>query len=285
VVKARIPRKWPYTAAKPGRARRVVRKPDAEQRGVRRRETPQPVWRITPRQARIALAGSTLALLVSVGWWAWHSPWLTVHDIEVSGASQVPASQIMEAAGIDGASVFTLDLSAAEARIESLPKISDATLERHGWTSVSIHVQERTPWGNWQMNGVNVPVDIDGYVLDGPPAPEGAPVIIEVDPKRVLNPGDRLEPDAIQLAARLIDEADTAFGREVMLLAYREDAGLTVALSSPEINEKPVWVTFGDSRDYDYKVAALYVLFEQAKERKLALNAVDLRFGNRLSFN
>ena len=31
--------------------------------------------------------------------------------------------------------------------------------------------------------------------------------------------------------------------------------------------------------------AALYVLLEQAKERKLALNAVDLRFGNRLSFN
>ncbi|MEX0750692.1 MAG: hypothetical protein WD359_07765, partial [Dehalococcoidia bacterium] len=103
--------------------------------------------------------------------------------------------------------------------------------------------------------------------------------------RRVLNKGDRIDRGAIQLAARIVDEAETAFGRRVLVLAYRQESGLTVALSSTDINGKPVWVTFGDSRDYDYKIASLYVLLEQAKERDLALNAVDLRFGDRLSFN
>ena len=43
-------------------------------------------------------------------------------------------------------------------------------------------------------------------------------------------------------------------------------------------------MTFGDGRDYDYKVATLFVLFQRAKQDELALNVVDLRFGDRLSF-
>ena len=50
-------------------------------------------------------------------------------------------------------------------------------------------------------------------------------------------------------------------------LLYRQSAGLTAVLSRPQdVDGKPLWVTFGDSRDYDYKVAALYVLMEQARE-------------------
>jgi hypothetical protein len=255
------------------------------ERGVRRRETPEPVWRVTPMQARVAFFGATFALVASAAWWAYHSPYLTVSNVEVAGANEVPAQDIAQAAGIKGDSIFSLDLAAAEARVEEIPKVFDATVEKHGWTSVTITVEERSAWGSWQIDGVRVPIDIDGYVLDGPPAPDGSPVILEVDPERVLNKGDRIDPGAVQLAARLVDEAETAFGRRVLVLAYRQESGLTVALSSPDIDGKPVWVTFGDSRDYDYKIASLYVLLEQAKERDLALGAVDLRFGDRLSFN
>jgi hypothetical protein len=56
-------------------------------------------------------------------------------------------------------------------------------------------------------------------------------------------------------------------------------------LSGVNVNGRPVWAVFGDSRDYDYKVAALYVLLEQAERDGRSLNTVDLRFGDRLSFN
>lgn len=282
---ARTPGRWPYRAAKPGRRRRVVKVRDDGQHGVQRRTPRDPRIRVSRTQARIAFAAAVLSLLAWTAWWGYHAPWVTVQHVTVSGASQLTPQQVQAAAGIDGASVFGLDLKAAQARVAALPKVRSATVAKHGWNSVTIDVQERTAWGSWQMNGVDVPIDADGYVLDGQAAPQGAPVIQEVDPRHVLNAGDRVDPGAVQLAVKLVHDSDAAFGRKVLALIYRQNAGLTAVLSGSEVDDHALWVTFGDSRDYDYKVAALYVLIEQARQEDLPLNAVDLRFGDRLSFN
>jgi hypothetical protein len=215
-------------------------------------------------------------------WWH-HSLWLTVQKITVTGTVALTPEQVREAAGLNGHSTFALDVDGARSRVAALPKVRSVTVTKLGWNAVSIDLEERTPWGSWQINGFNVPIDIDGYVLDTP-APEGSPLIVEIEPKRVINTGDRLDPGAVQLAARLVRESSTAFGRTTLGLVYRQDSGLTAVLSGSETDDKPLWVTFGDSRDYDYKVAALYVLIEQARQSDVALNAVDLRFGDRLTF-
>lgn len=278
---ARTRSNWPYRAAKPGRARRVVRA--EERQGPQSRNAASAA--ITPRQARRLLLVMLAAGALVVAWWLYRSPYLTVHEIEVVGATRLDEQHVRDVADIDGQSAFRLDLEAAERRLEALPEVRAATIEKHGWTGATITIEERTPWGSWQVDGVNVAVDIDGYVLGGGTAPEGAPVIVEVEPQRVIEDGDRLDPGAIQLAARLTDEAERAFGRRVLGFAYRQSAGLTVVLSGADIEAAPVWVTFGDSRDYEYKVRALYVLLEQAREAQLRVTAVDLRFGSRLSFN
>jgi hypothetical protein len=281
----RTPGKWPYRAAPPVRGRRVVKTHDGAPRGVRRRAAPEPRYRLTRLQARLVLAGAVVAMLCSAAWWAYHSPWLTVEHVEVRGVQQLSPDAIRSAAGLDGKSVFLLDLKSAQARVDALPMVKSATVAKHGRNTVTIDVQERTAWGSWQMNGVNVPIDADGYVLDGPPAPPGSPVIVEANPHRVLNTGDQIDPGAVELAARLVRESDAAFGRKVLALVYRQDAGIIAVLSGSATDDKPLWVTFGDSRDYDYKVAALYVLIQQAEDENLTLNTVDLRFGDRLSFN
>lgn len=282
---ARTPGRWPYRAAKPARTRRVVRAAQAP-RGVQRRDVIAPApFRITTRQARLTLLALAVGGVLSAALWAYHSPYMTVHEVEVTGASQYSPDEIRAVADIDGDSAFTVDLQAARARVAALTKVRSVSIEKHGWTGVTIAVEERVPWGSWQINDVKVPIDADGYVLDGVTAAEDAPVIIEADPQGVINAGDRMDPGAVQLAARLVDESRTAFGRDVLALVYRRSAGLTVVLSGEDIDGKPVWVTFGDSRDYDFKVAALYVLLERAREDDLALSAVDLRFGDRLSFN
>ncbi|TAK62624.1 MAG: FtsQ-type POTRA domain-containing protein [Dehalococcoidia bacterium] len=282
---ARTPGKWPYRAAKPVRGRRVVKARDASPRGVHRRTAAEPTYRITRLQARLVLAAAVLAMLGSGAWWAYHSPWVTVEHAQVRGLQQLSPEQIRSAAGVDGKSVFGLDLKAAQARVAALPMVKSATVTKHGWNGVTIDVQERTVWGSWQMNGANVPIDADGYVLDGPPALPGSPVIVEANPHRVLNAGDRLDPGAIELAARLVRESDAAFGRTVQALVYQQDAGIIAVLSGSATDDRQLWVTFGDARDYDYKVAALYVLIQQAQDENLTLNTVDLRFGDRLSFN
>jgi cell division protein FtsQ len=255
-------------------------------RGVHRRETAAaPQAPISPGQARLMLAILLIGAIVGAAYWAYQSPYLTVHEVRVEGASQLSDAQVREIAGIDGESMFGVDVEAAEARLQALPQVRSASVERHGWTGATITIEERVPWGSWQINGVNVPIDIDGHVLDGVTPAADAPVIVEVEPQRAIRAGDRLDPGAIQLAARLVDEADRTLGRRVVALAYRQNAGLTAILSGADIDSAPVWVTFGDSRDYDYKVAALYVLLQQARDANIKLSSVDLRFGGRISFN
>ncbi len=282
---ARTPGRWPYRAAKPVRRRRVIKAPHDAPRGVRPLTGGAAGFRITRLQARMAAGAAAAFMLASAGWYAYHSPWLTVSHVTIAGTSQVTPEQVQAAAQLRGESVFGLNLKAAQERITALPKVRSATVKKTGWNSVTVTVEGRVPWGSWQINGVNVPIDVDGYVLDGPAAPAGSPVIVEVDPRRVLKAGDRLDPGTVQLAARLVKESETAFGRRVRALVYRQTSGLTAVLSGAAADDHAIWVTFGDARDYDYKVAALYVLLERAQEDDLALNAVDLRFGDRMSFN
>jgi len=284
VASGRTPRKFPYRTGTTLRPRRVVKVREEAPRGVRAIEAPKPWIRITPQQARIALGLAATTMLVSAAWYAYHSPWLSVREVEVSGAMQVSPERVREAAALDGDSIFSLDLAAAEARVEQLPKVRDAVVERSRRNGVSITVEERTAWGSWRINGVDVPIDADGYVLDGT-APPGSPVIEEFDPQRAINAGERIDPAAVEAAVRITREAETAFGRRVVALLYRRNSGLTAVLSGVNVNGKGVWAVFGDSRDYEYKVASLYVLLQQAESEGLALTTVDLRFGDRLSFN
>jgi cell division protein FtsQ len=253
-------------------------------RGVQRRDAP-PAPSITRAQARLMLAIVMLAGILAGAYWLYRSPYMTVHEVRVTGASQLSEARVREVAGIDGQSTFRVDVRAAERRLLALPQVRSAHVEKHGWTGATITIEERTPWGSWRVNGVDVPIDADGYVLDGVTAPEGAPVIVDVDPQRAISAGDRLDAGAVQLAARLVDESERALGRRVIALAYRESAGLTAVLSSTDIGGAAVWATFGDSRDYEYKIAALYVLLEEAAAADIKVTAVDLRFGSRLSFN
>ena len=282
----KTPGKWPYRAGMPGRKKRVVKQKEREEapRGVLGPEETARPW-ITPTQARLVVLAAAVSVFAAGAWWAYHSPFLTVQNVNVVGATTVPVDDVRHAAGLSGDSTFGLDLGAAEARIEALPKVRDATVTKSGWDTVKITIEERVVWGSWKMGESHVPIDIDGHVLDGASAPWGSPVIVEVNPQRALQPGDRIDPGAIELADRLIRESDTAFGRQVQALLYRQSAGLTVVLAPQDVDGKALWVTFGDSRDYDYKVAALYVLLQQAKEQDLAVNVVDLRFGDRLVFN
>jgi hypothetical protein len=285
--RSRTPRKWPYRAARPFRRPGVVRSrqaADAATGGVVREEKAPPRPIITPWQVRLLLLGAFFAAVGSGLWWAYRSPHFTVQHVTVEGTRALSADLVRETAALDGDSTFTLDPDGAEARIMALEGVREATVEKTSWNSVRITIDERVAWGSWQIEGKNVPIDEYGYVLDGDPAPDGSPVIVEVAAARVINVGERLDPGAVEVAVRLMRESERSIGRRVQALIYRKDAGLTAVFAPSDVDGNPLWVTFGDSRDYDYKVAALYVLIEQARAEDLALNAVDLRFGDRLSF-
>jgi cell division protein FtsQ len=109
----------------------------------------------------IPLAGVALVLGVLA------SPIFGVRNITVDG-TQYSSTEILEEAKsiIDGKSIFSVDLHAAEELLRTDPWIRDARASRHFPSTVSFEIDERTPVA-WFVGGDNQSrvIDVDGKVI------------------------------------------------------------------------------------------------------------------------
>ena len=80
------------------------------------------------------------------------------------------------------------------------------------------------------------------------------------------------------LAKRIFKESPRFLGESVELLEYRPEVGVTVVFHGG------MRVTFGDERSYEYKVAVLAELLDNLSVQGKAPKAVDLRFGERVTY-
>ena len=205
------------------------------------------------------------------------SPALRVHEIEVGGATTVSAADIEAAAGLNGASLLTADLSAAESRVEGLPMVKEATITRAWPRTVSIAIVERTPWAVWQAGSRAYTVDEEGVVLVGD-APDGAPVISVLGADVGLEPGQIVDQDAVTLARSLAERVPAEFALNVAMFEWSDDRGLTITTDSGYS------VVLGDSQDMEYKLAVWREIEANLGRANMTGHVLDLRFGDRPSF-
>lgn len=96
----------------------------------------------------LAVAASAIlaALLVFVGLRESADPRFAFTGLGIAGASHTTAADIDAAAAISaGENVWLIDTRAAQRRIESLPWVASATIERSWPNRVAVRVVERTP--------------------------------------------------------------------------------------------------------------------------------------------
>ena len=229
------------------------------------------------RVRRLAL----LALLAAVavgGWWLVQSPLLRIQEVTVEGTRLLDPEEVAAAADLRGASILFPDTGGARRRIESEPMVKSVTFERAWPRGMRIIVQERRPWGFWEAQTRRYVIDEDGVVLERVLPDEGAPVIRQLDATQNLEAGDRVDSDAVSLARQLVEAAPQRLGLAVATVEYRDRDGLTAVF------EEGLRVTFGDGSDFDYKMAALKALLDQAQQQGVEVRTVDLRFGERIAF-
>jgi cell division protein FtsQ len=170
--------------------------------------------------------------------------------------------------------LFTVRLGAIEARLEANPYIESAKVTRDWPDGVDITLVERTPVGVWQVGGQSFLVDQAGYVLgalvDEPPA--NTLPIVAID-AAIPAPGERIDADALALVPDLMTAVPRATGERILSFEYSSTEGLTA------ITESGVRIVFGDSKDYEYKLAALGGVFNEARQQALPFSVIDLRFG------
>jgi cell division protein FtsQ len=225
------------------------------------------------------LAGFSLILAAFATYVGLRSPMFNVDAVSVKGIDTLDGAALAEISGLQGESMFRLDLEAASANLLALPQVKSVSYERDWPNGVTIHIVERVPFAFWSVGGREYTVDADGIVL-AVGAPSGpAPRIVEPDANRIMGPGDQVHPDALALAARITFESPRVVGQSVQVLEYRPSIGVTAVFTNG------MRVTFGDERSYEYKVSVLSGLLEQLQARGVASpRAVDLRFGERVTY-
>jgi cell division protein FtsQ len=203
---------------------------------------------------------------------------LNVQQVHIRGTETLDNASLVEIAGLKGASMIDLPQDEVRSRLLEIPQIKSVSIDRSWPNTVNLDIEERQPVAYWAVGGRDFVVDAEGVVLAAS-APRGTvPRITESDASRVMGPGDRVHPDAIALARRIYNESPRFLNQSVRELEYRAGIGVTAVFTNG------MRVTFGDERAYEYKVAVLSKLLDQLSAKNFTPRAVDLRFGERVTY-
>jgi cell division protein FtsQ len=148
------------------------------------RRRPMPRW--AGRSVRGGAAAVIFGLSLAGPTWLWQSGWVAdaansvfeaaadsladagfrVEEVMLEGRHNESSAQIMRALGIlRGVPLLTVNLRSARTRLEELPWIRVASVEREFPDTVRVRIVERRPLALWQRKNELVLVDDEGGVI------------------------------------------------------------------------------------------------------------------------
>ncbi|HEX6103510.1 MAG TPA: FtsQ-type POTRA domain-containing protein, partial [Alphaproteobacteria bacterium] len=158
--------------------------PRAKRRPAPPRRRPKP--KLSPRMLRLGAIGFAGALLIGAAGYAVASGWagerldavgrglvavaadsgLRVRNVLVEGRSETKAADILEALEAErGAPLLAIDVAGAKERLERLPWVKSATVERRLPDTLRVRVEERKAFALWQHGKRLALIDRDGTVI------------------------------------------------------------------------------------------------------------------------
>ncbi len=237
------------------------------------------------RRLRILLAVVSVASCIGIAWLIVQSPLLAVKTIRVQGSAQETQMAVQQAAGVEtGTALLFVDTAAVARRVEKLPWVAKATVDRELPNDLTITVIERSPvaWARRPVPrgspegtlGAIVLVDRFGRVLgDSLGAPAGLPELIGM--VAVPEKGASIAPAAPAAAVALLPEALRAQTASVI----RRKGQAVLQLTQPPGGPAPAAgeVRLGNLDDIEAKgKAALAILDVLAINREHA-DYIDVR--------
>lgn len=237
------------------------RKAPAKDKRSQPRPRVKPVWRTGKGLA----AAGALAFLVAAagGWWLWQDGWMgrtaqqvrwsviaatadmgfRVEDVLVVGRNETPRKKLLEAVRLArGAPILAFDPHAAKERIEALPWIRSASVQRRLPNTVFLRIVERRPLAIWQHEGRFSLIDYDGEVIAEKKLDRFSSLLLVV--------GDDAPPHAARLLEMLWHQPDLMARVKAAVRVggrrwnVRLDNGIDVRL--PEENPASAWARLAD---------------------------------------
>ena len=234
------------------------------------------------RIARIPVVTSAILLTGWAGYAA--SLYLTtashfeVKKFSVSGLKHMDENQLLAKAGFEaGTNVFRVDLRAIRERVEQLPWVRHAMVERVFPDQIIIKVIEREPIGLARIQGEIYQLDIDGKILDPDPARSWAGGFAGGSNFPILD-GLRLgdfkgNPTKVVLYRKILQD----IGQNALSEVHINDAAEVTVVSASD----PLLVTLGAS-DFRNRWIKYLQLKPHIQQRYPLAVRVDLRFKNQV---
>ena len=219
------------------------------------------------RWARRVLVGLTIVAAV---YGVVRSPLLDVDDVVVRGADRTGPDAVAAAGGLTvGGALVDLREADSEARIEALPWVQSATVERSWWGTISVVLAERTPAAVAVDGERRMLVDTSGRVLAPAPVGDGATAELTVlEGTEMADPGGQLGTrfaDAMSVAAVLTPGVRS----RVTAVRVEPDGTLTLLL------QNRATVRWGRADQIDAKLRSLTTILGQVD--LVGLCTIDVR--------
>lgn len=167
---------------------------------------------VSPKQRRAGLRWALLAVLAAAtvgvpSWWWWSGglerSWtqarlagarivaemstragLVVATVRITGRKRTSARMLARALDANrGQSILSVDLDAAKRRIEGLPWVRTAEVERRLPDAIRVRIVERAPFALWQRKRRLALIDGDGVMIQRTASPAFAALPIVVGPR------------------------------------------------------------------------------------------------------
>lgn len=91
---------------------------------------------------------------------------LIVREVIVEGRSKTKKSALLQALQVsEGDNILAINITEMKDRINKLPWVKSARIERHFPNKISLTLVERTPMARWQTNRVLKLIDVHGDVI------------------------------------------------------------------------------------------------------------------------
>ena len=258
-------------------------KPKNSNRGKPRRRV-VPFWR--HRHFRIPLVLLLVGLAAGGSWRVWQSGWVPdalekvkwaaikastevgfkVNEILVIGRSETRQKDLLAAVRLArGAPILAFDLKAAQKRVEALPWIKKATVERMLPDTVLLNVEERQPLVLWQHKGAFALIDTDGEVILRKGLERFSDLLVVVGPDAPKHASKLLEALATEPELMRLVKAAVRVGGRRWNLRLKGDIDVRL----PEENAAAAWTRLAE-----------YEKTHQVLERDVRI--LDLRLPDRL---
>jgi cell division protein FtsQ len=220
------------------------------------------------RRVRRLIGLLAVAVVVAAGVAIERSSLVALQEVEVTGTDRLTAEEVLAAAELaPGRSILRLDLAQVEERVERLPLVRDASVQRVDRLRVRIEVVERVPMIVATGRGATRQVDRDGVIIAEGEF-DGLPVVALRDAPPEVG-GEVADVPALANAHRAWRGLTGPLRTQVERLEAPGPDQLTLELVSG------VEVRFGRAERVDEKVRALGVILEDLGD--LPVESIDVR--------